>query len=167
MHQLGGYALGLSPAEVKMGERESPADVARVLSGYVDCIMARVISHDSVLELAEYASIPVINGLSDFNHPVQTMADLLTIYEHFGRLNGIKVTYVGDGNNVSRSLLFGAMQTGINFTMACPVGYQLDEEDFDTAERLRAGSAGFRTMLDPKRAVEHADVIYKIGRAHV
>ena len=160
MVQLGGYALGLSPAEVKMGERESPADVARVLSGYVDCIMARVISHESVEELAEYASIPVINGLSDYNHPVQTMADLLTIYEQFGRLDGIKMTYVGDGNNVSRSLMFGAMHTGVDFTIACPAGYQLSEDDFDMADQLKAGSASITTMIDPERAVAEADVIY-------
>ena len=160
MVHLGGYALSLSPAEVKMGERESPADVARVLSGYVHGIMARVISHADVVELAEYASIPVINGLSDYNHPVQTMADLLTMREQFGTLDGIKLTYVGDGNNVARSLMFGAMQTGINFTIASPAGFMLDEEDFDTADRLRTGSASITSMLDPKRAVADADVIY-------
>ncbi len=160
MVQLGGYALGLSPAEVKMGERESPADVARVLSGYVDGIMARVIEHDTVLELAEYASVPVINGLSDYNHPVQTMADLLTIHEQFGRLDGIKLTYVGDGNNVARSLMFGAMQTGVDFTIATPAGYDLSEDDFDTAEKLKSGSAQFKQMRDPDRAVAEADVIY-------
>ncbi|MFT5195227.1 MAG: ornithine carbamoyltransferase [Candidatus Promineifilaceae bacterium] len=160
MVQLGGYALSLSPAEVKMGERESPADVARVLSGYVHGIMARVLSHDDVVELAEYASIPVINGLSDYNHPVQTMADLLTMYEQFGKLDGLKVTYVGDGNNVARSLMFGAMHTGINFTIASPAGYMLDEEDFDMADRLKSGSATLQTMIDPERAVAEADVIY-------
>ena len=160
MVQLGGYALGLSPAEVKMGERESPADVARVLSGYVDGIMARVIEHDTVLELAEYASVPVINGLSDYNHPVQTMADLLTIHEQFGRLDGVKLTYVGDGNNVARSLMFGAMQTGVDFTIATPAGYDLAEEDFDIAEKLKSGSAQFTQMRDPDRAVAEADVIY-------
>ena len=160
MVQLGGYALSLSPAEVKMGERESPADVARVLSGYVDGIMARVLSHDDVVELAEYASIPVINGLSDYNHPVQTMADLLTMHEQFGKLDGLKLTYVGDGNNVARSLMFGAMHTGINFTIASPAGYMLDEDDFDMAESLKSGSATLQTMLDPKRAVADADVIY-------
>ncbi len=160
MVQLGGYALGLSPAEVKMGERESPADVARVLSGYVDGIMARVIEHDTVLELAEYASIPVINGLSDYNHPVQTMADLLTIHEQFGRLDGVNLTYVGDGNNVARSLMFGAMHTGVNFTIATPAGYDLSEEDFDIAERLKSGSASFTQMRDPVKAVAEADVIY-------
>ncbi len=160
MVQLGGYALSLSPAEVKMGERESPADVARVLSGYADGIMARVIAHDTVLELAEYGSIPVINGLSDFNHPVQTMADLLTIHENFGRLEGINLTYVGDGNNVARSLMFGAMHTGMNFTIASPAGYQLTEDDFDAADRLKFGSATIQTMLDPDRAVAEADVVY-------
>lgn len=160
MVQLGGYAAMLSPAEVKMGERESPADVARVLSGYVDGIMARVLHHDHVVELAEYASIPVINGLSDYNHPAQTMADLLTMYEQFGKLDGLKLTYVGDGNNVARSLMFGAMHTGVNFTIASPAGYTLDEEDFDMADSLKSGSASLQTMMDPERAVAEADVIY-------
>lgn len=160
MVHLGGYALSLSPVEVKMGERESPADVARVLSGYVHGIMARVISHNDVVELAKHASIPVINGLSDYNHPVQTMADLLTMHEQFGKLDGLKLTYVGDGNNVARSLMFGAMQAGVNFTIASPAGFMLDEEDFDTAEGLRSGSASLQTMIDPKRAVADADIIY-------
>lgn len=160
MLQLGGYALNLSPAEVNMGTRESPADVARVLSGYVDGIMARVLHHDHILELAEYASIPVINGLSNYNHPAQTLADLLTMYERFGKLDGLKVTYVGDGNNVARSLMFGAMHTGIHFTIASPAGYMLDEDDFDTADQLKSGSASLQTMLSPQRAVADADVIY-------
>lgn len=160
MVQLGGYALSLSPAEVKMGARESPADVARVLSGYVHGIMARVLSHEDVVELAEYASIPVINGLSDYNHPAQTMADLLTMLEKFGKLDGLNLTYVGDGNNVARSLMFGAMHTGINFTIASPAGYMLSEEDFEMADRLKSGSASLQIMIDPKKAVADADVVY-------
>ncbi|MEM7799603.1 MAG: ornithine carbamoyltransferase, partial [Chloroflexota bacterium] len=143
MHQLGGYAISLSPSEVKMGVRETPADVGRVLSGYVDGIMARVLDHNELLELAEYATVPVINGLSDYNHPVQSLSDLLTIYEKFGKLAGIKVAYVGDGNNVARSLMFGAMMTGVEFTIATPPAYALSEEDFDTADRLRSNGASF------------------------
>ncbi|MEM8863142.1 MAG: ornithine carbamoyltransferase [Chloroflexota bacterium] len=160
MVQLGGYALSLSPAEVQMGKRESAADVARVLSGYVHGIMARVISHDDIMELAENSEIPVINGLSDYNHPVQSLADLLTIYENFGKLDGVKLTYVGDGNNVARSLMLCAMHTGVDFTIASPAGYELSEDDFDAAEKLKSGSAKFTIMTDPQKAVEDADVIY-------
>jgi len=105
MRHLGGDALYLSPAEIGLGKRESIADVARVMSGYVDAIMARVFEHQHVLELAKWSSIPVINGLSDYNHPCQAMADALTIYEKFGTLKGINVTFVGDGNNVAVSLM--------------------------------------------------------------
>lgn len=160
MIQLGGYALSLSPAEVQMGKRESASDVARVLSRYVDAIMARVISHGDIVELAENADIPVINGLSDYNHPVQSLADLLTIYENFGSLDGVKLTYLGDGNNVARSLMLGAMHTGVDFTIASPAGYELTEDDFDAAERLKAGSANFRMLIDPVEAIAEADVIY-------
>lgn len=160
MVQLGGYALSLSPAEVQMGKRESASDVAKVLSRYVDGIMARVISHDDIVELAENSDVPVINGLSDYNHPVQALADLLTIHENFGRLDGVKLTYVGDGNNVARSLMWGAMHTGVDFTIASPAGYELSEDDFDAAERLKSGSAQFRIMNDPVRAVAEADVVY-------
>ena len=105
MRQLGGDALYLSPAEIGLGQRETVADVARVLSGYVDAIMARVFAHKHVLELAKWASIPVINGLSDYNHPCQAMGDGLTILECFGALVGLNVTFVGDGNNVAVSLM--------------------------------------------------------------
>lgn len=160
MVQLGGYPISLSPAEVKMGVRETPADVGRVLSGYVDGIMARVLNHAEILELAEYATIPVINGLSDYNHPVQALSDLLTIYERFGRLAGLKVAFVGDGNNVARSLMFGAMHTGIQFTIATPPGYTLSEDDFDMADRLKTDGASFQAFVDPVEAIQNADVIY-------
>ena len=120
MVRLGGYAFYLSPNEIKLGNRESVPDAARVLSSYVDCIMARVYEHDHILQLAEYSSVPVINGLSDYNHPAQGLADLFTILEVKGRLRGLKVAFVGDGNNVARSLLFGAMKTGMNFAIASP-----------------------------------------------
>ncbi len=124
MLHLGGNALYLSPNEIGLGGRESVPDVARVLSGYVDGIMARTFSHDHIIQLAEYASVPVINGLSDFNHPCQAMGDFLTILEHKGTLDGINLTYVGDGNNVARSLMFTAAKLGVNFAAATPEGYE-------------------------------------------
>ncbi len=160
MVQLGGYALTLSPDEVKVGSRESPADVARVLSRYVDGFMARVYDHNMMLELAQYATVPVINGLSDYNHPAQILADLFTISEHKGSLDGLKVAYIGDGNNVARSLLFGSMRTGINFAIASPPGYMLPEEDFDKAAGLRSGSASIQIYNTPEAAVADADIIY-------
>lgn len=160
MVHLGGYAFYLSPAEVKMGERESAADIARVLSGYANGIMARVFNHGDVLELAEYATVPVINGLSDYNHPAQGLTDLLTILEHRGRLEGIKMAYIGDSNNVTRSLLFGSMLTGIHFAIASPAGYTLDEEDLERAAQLASHGASFEVFHDPQAAAADADVIY-------
>ena len=125
MRHLGGDALYLSPNEIGLGQRESIADVARVLSGYVDAIMARVFEHDHVLELAKWASVPVINGLSDYNHPCQAMADALTIIEKFGNLKGLNVTYIGDGNNVAVSLMHICAKLGANFTIASPAGYDI------------------------------------------
>ncbi len=163
MVQLGGHALYISPAEVQMGTRETPADVARVLSGYVDGIMARVFAHQDVLELAEYAAVPVINGLSDYNHPAQGLADLLTILEHKDGLAGVKLVYVGDGNNVARSLLFGAMLSGMNFALATPAGYGLAEADFAVADRLKTAGASYvayEGVAGLSTAVAQADVIY-------
>ena len=160
MVHLGGYAFSLAPAEVKMGERESPADVARVLSGYVSAVMGRVLRHEDIVELAEYASIPVINGLSDHNHPVQAMTDLLTILECKGTLKETRVVYVGDGNNVARSLMFGAMLTGVDFVIATPSGYALSEEDFDQADQIKSHGARLTTFIDPIQAVQQADIVY-------
>lgn len=161
MVHLGGYALYLSPAEIKMGGRESVPDVARVLSGYVDAIMARVFEHEHIVQLAQYASVPVINGLSDYNHPAQGFADLFTILEQKGRLEGLTVAYVGDGNNVARSLLFGAVKTGMHFQIASPAGYTLTGGDVTLAERFRLSDRQ-RVELshDPDTAVREADVIY-------
>src|SRR3990172_1115548 len=114
---LGGQGLYLSPNEIALGQRESVADVARVLGRYVDAIMARVFGHKDVLELARHSPVPVINGLSDYSHPCQGLADLLTIYEHFGKLQGIKIAYIGDGNNVANSLIFGSTLTGPDFAL--------------------------------------------------
>ncbi len=137
MVHLGGYAFYLSPAEIKMGSRESVPDVARVLSGYVDGVMARVFQHEHITQLAEYASVPIINGLSDYAHPAQALADLFTILEHKGQLEGLKLAFIGDGNNVARSLLFGAMKTGMDFALGAPAGYTLSDSDMALAQAMR------------------------------
>jgi ornithine carbamoyltransferase len=160
MVHLGGYALYLGPNEVKMSGRESVPDVARVLSGYVDGIMARVFDHEHIVQLATFSTVPVINGLSDYNHPAQALADLFTIQELRGRLQGLKLAYVGDGNNVARSLLFGAMKVGMHFAIASPPGYTLNEEDFDQGEAFSVAGAQIEIVKDPTRAVTEADIIY-------
>jgi len=161
MLHLGGQALYLSPNEIGLGGRESVPDVARVLSGYVQGIMARTFSHDHMVHLAQYASVPVINGLSDFNHPCQAMGDFLTILEHKGSLNGITLTYVGDGNNVARSLMFVAAKLGVNFTIATPPGYEIEAEYVDLAQQFAAASGARLTFLhNPIEAVSGTDVIY-------
>jgi ornithine carbamoyltransferase len=161
MRHMSGDALFISPDEIGLGKRESIADVARVLSGYVSAIMARVFAHDHVLELAKWASIPVINGLSDYNHPCQAMADVLTIYENFGHMQGLKVSYVGDGNNVSLSLMYACAKLGMDFTIGCPEGYDMPEKDIEAAKALAAKSgASINTTRDPKEAVDGKNVVY-------
>ena len=160
MVHLGGYAFYLSPNEVKMGGRESVADVARVLSGYVDAVMARVFAHEHILQLAEYSSVPIINGLSDYNHPAQGLTDLFTILENKGRIKGLKIVYVGDGNNVARSLLFGAMKLGADFVLSAPEGYELTDEDVELANVFSQHGAAVTFEHDPQTAVSGADVIY-------
>ncbi len=161
MRHLGGDALYLSPNEVGLGQRESIADVARVLSGYVDAIMARVFAHDHVLQLAKWASVPVINGLSDYNHPCQAMADALTILEEFGNLKGLNVTYVGDGNNVAVSLMHICAKLGANFTIANPADYDILPAAVDLARPMAASSGAILKFLrDPHEAVMDAHVIY-------
>ena len=161
MRQLGGDALYLSPAEIGLGKRESIADVARVLAGYVDIVMARVFDHAHVEELAEWSDIPIINGLSDFNHPCQAMADALTIQEEFGNLKGLNVTYVGDGNNVAVSLMHICAKLGANFTIGNPEGYDMPANAIDQGRKYAAVSGSSITLLnDPQAAVKDADVIY-------
>jgi ornithine carbamoyltransferase len=161
MEQLGGSALYLSPQEIGLGQRESIADVARVLSGYVDAIMARVFSHDHILELAKWSSVPVINGLSDYNHPCQAMADAMTILEEFGTLKDIKVAFLGDGNNVAISLMYVCVKLGAHFIFSGPEGYQLPQTDVEKATRLAKLSSGSVSIIpDPKQAVAGVDVIY-------
>ena len=161
MRHLGGDALYLSPAEIGLGKRESIADVARVISGYVQVVMARVFDHAHVVELAEWASVPVVNGLSDYNHPCQAMADVLTIQEEFGSLKGLNIAYVGDGNNVAVSLMFAATKLGANFTIASPEGYELDSESVALGKKFASESGASVTLLrDPHEAVRDAHVIY-------
>jgi len=161
MRHLGGDALYLSPAEIGLGKREAISDVARVLSGYVDAIMARVFEHEHVLELARWASVPVINGLSDYNHPCQAMADALTIYEKFGKLNGIQVTFVGDGNNVAVSLMHVCVKLGANFTIANPEGYDMPTQAVELAKEVaRKTGSQLNFLRDPHQAVKGAQVIY-------
>ena len=157
MHQLGGHALYLSPAEVGLGEREPISDVARVLSRYVDGIVARTFSHKSVETLAQYATVPVINGLSDEEHPCQILADLLTIYEKKGSLEGLIISYVGDANNVANSLLLACSLVGIDFRIASPKGYQPSDDVLAQARKN-----GGQTLLteEPDKVVQGADVVY-------
>ncbi len=156
--RLGGHALFLGPADIGIGKRESIADIARVLSRYNDMIMARLFEHDHILQLAEYASVPVVNGLTDFNHPCQIMADILTIYEHRGHLQDLKIAYVGDGNNIVHSWFELAMRLPFNFTVACPEGYEPSEALLEEARR--AGLSDIGIYHDAKEAVKNADVIY-------
>lgn len=161
MLHLGGHALYLSPNEVSLGQRESVADVARVLSRYVDAIMARVFGHRDVIDLAEHSRVPVINGLSDYSHPCQGLADLLTIFEKFNTLQGVKVAYIGDGNNVANSLIYGCALSGANFSIASPAGFEISGDVVAQARAIaaRTGSTLYFTH-DPGEAVREADVIY-------
>jgi ornithine carbamoyltransferase len=161
MRHLAGDALYLSPNEIGLGQRESIADVARVLSGYVHAIMARVFAHDHVLELAKWCSIPVVNGLSDYNHPCQAMADALTIQEKFGSLKGLNVAYIGDGNNVAVSLMHVCVKLGANFTIATPKGYDLNPKAIEVAREITQNTGSKMNFLrDPHVAVKDAQVIY-------
>jgi ornithine carbamoyltransferase len=161
MRHMGGDALYLSPNEIGLGKRESIADVARVLSGYVHALMARVFEHEHVLELAKWSSIPVINGLSDYNHPCQGMADALTIQEKFGRRKGLHVAFVGDGNNVAVSLMHVCAKLGWNFTIANPEGYDLNPKAVEIAQAIARDTGSKLTFLrDPHEAVKGAHVIY-------
>lgn len=161
MRQLGGETVYLSPGEVGLGERESVSDVARVLSRYVDAIAARTFSHQTLEVLAGYSRVPVINALSDWEHPCQALADLLTIYEKKGELQGLTLAFVGDGNNVARSLMLAASLTGMNFRIATPSGYAVQEEILHLAQSnaISSGAEIFCTE-EPGVAVSGADVVY-------
>ena len=163
IQELGGYSVFLGEQEVGLGSREPVSDIANVLSGYVDLIIARISNHDLIVQLAKYASVPVINALSDVEHPCQVMADLLTIYEYKDTLDGLSLTYVGDGNNVARSLCLAAPAVGMNFTSATPQGYTLDDQSVQLAlSRAVPGATSIqvRTVISPTEAVVGADVVY-------
>ncbi len=159
MLQLGGSAVYLSPAEIQLGQREGAVDVSRVLSRYIDVIVARVFLHADVVALAENASVPVVNALSDREHPCQILADLLTLYERRGSLQGLQVAYVGDGNNVAHSLALAAPGLGINLRFATPDGYEPDSAIMEQAH-AGAPSGAIELFRDPREAVRGADAIY-------
>lgn len=161
MHQLGGHALTLTKQEVGLGEREPVADVARTLSRYVHAIVIRNAVHATQKEMARYASVPVINALSDYEHPCQALADILTIYEKKGDLTGVTVAFVGDGNNVSGSLALACAKMGAAFRIASPAGYALKQGVLAEVQAAAAASGGSITLLqDPRTAVADADVVY-------
>jgi len=161
IHQLGGNSIYLSPSDINLGKRESIHDVAMTLERMVQGIMIRTFAHERVEELALHADIPVINGLSDFSHPCQAMAYFLTIWEVKGKLEKLKLAYVGDGNNVAHSLMFGGAQLGLEVWIATPKGYEPKAEAIDWAERRAAQTGGIITVTnDPKAAVAGADIVY-------
>ena len=156
--QLGGHGIFLSSADSQLGRGEPIKDTARVLSRYCDCIMIRTFDQEEVEELARFSSIPVINGLTDFAHPCQVLADIMTIREHKGRLKGLKACFIGDGNNVANSMIVGCLKCGMDVSIACPEGFEPDKKVLDFA----AGAAGckFEITRSPKDAVKGADVIF-------
>jgi len=159
MTDLGGSPIYVKPEDIGgIGKREPVKDIARVLSRYVQGIMARTFEHQTVIDLAQYADIPVINALTDWSHPCQAMADVLTIREHFGRIEGIRIAFIGDGNNVARSLAFAAGKLDMKLVVASPGGYELDEATIAKANSLTPGCT--RQVRDPYEAVADADVIY-------
>jgi ornithine carbamoyltransferase len=161
MYQLGGTGIFLSSKDLQIGRGEPIPDTAKVLSGYLDGIMIRTFSHETVEELAQYASIPVINGLTDLYHPCQVLADLQTIREIKGKLQGVKLAYIGDGNNMAHSLMIGAAMMGMEMTVASPKGYEPEEAVTQKAKKLAEKSeASIAVLEDPKEAAKNADVIY-------
>lgn len=161
MIQLGGHAIYLNPNDMQIGRGETIADTAKVLSRYADVISYRAFSHDNVVELAKNASVPVINALDDREHPVQIIADFMTIKEKKGKLRGLNLVYVGDGNNMAHSLMLGAALLGVNMTLACPEGYKPREEYVDKAKEIAKGTGSkISVVTDPVEAVKDADAIY-------
>ena len=157
-YRLGGHAVYLTPQDIDIGKREAVKDIARVVSRYNDMIMARLFDHAYITELAEYASVPVINALTDYNHPCQIMADIFTIWEKRGHLDDLKIVYLGDGNNIVHSWLRLATRIPMHFVCACPQGYRPDEDTLALAER--AGCSTIAIEHDPRKAVGGADVVY-------
>jgi len=161
MIQLGGEAIYLGPDDIKLGQREATKDIAQVLSRYVNGIMARTFSHNIILELAKYSTVPVINGLSDLLHPCQILGDLLTIKEKKGRLSNLKLAYIGDGNNVAHSLMFGAVKVGMDIVLATPSGYEPRSEIIEKAkEGAQKTGSKLEIIQDPVEAANGADIIY-------
>jgi len=158
MFQLGGHALYLAPSDIGVGTREAVKDIARVISRYNDGIMARLFGHEDIIEMAEYSSVPVINGLTDLLHPCQVMADVLTILEHRKNLDDLKVTYIGDGNNLTNSWLNFALRFPMRLTLAIPEGYDPDQAVLKNAKD--AGISEIELFRDPQKAVKDTDVIY-------
>ena len=156
--KLGGHALFLGPNDIGIGKRESVADIARVMSRFNDMIMARLFDHEHILELSKYSSVPVVNGLTNYNHPCQIMADIFTIYEHRKSLDDLKVVYVGDGNNIVHSWMELSMVIPFNLTVACPEGFSPDKGITDQARSK--GLSTIEISHDPFDAVKNADVIY-------
>ncbi len=161
MTQLGGHAIYLGMNDIQLGRGETIADTARTLSRYVDVVMARLFKHDNLLELAENSEVPVINGLTDLLHPCQVLADLFTVREQKGKLEGLKLAYVGDGNNVCNSLLLGCSKVGVGISVATPNGYTPDAEILKQAKReAEASKVKMEVITDPHKAVTDADVVY-------
>ena len=159
MTQLGGHALYLSQADIGLGQREAVQDVARTLGRMCNGIMARTFSHELVEQLGRYAPVPVINALTDYSHPCQAMADLMTVQEHFGALRGRRLAFVGDGNNVARSLSVACAKLGMQFVLACPEDYELDAA-FAESVRAIGGEDCYAVIHDPDAAVVMADIVY-------
>ncbi|KZS45785.1 ornithine carbamoyltransferase [Paenibacillus glucanolyticus] len=161
MFQLGGHALFLSKNDIQLGRGEPISDMAQVMSRYLDGLMIRTFGHDNVVNLARYASIPVINGLSDMAHPCQVLADLQTVLEHKGKLKGLKMAFIGDGNNMAHSLLIGGAKMGMHVALASPKGYEADAGIVKLSEDIAAQTGGSITITqDPIEAAKDADVIY-------
>ena len=161
MTQLGGHAIYMGLNDLQLDRGETLADTARTLSGYVDAVMARLFKHEDVVELARFSKVPVINGLTDKHHPCQTLADLMTIREKKGKLKGLKLTWIGDGNNVCNSLMLGCTLVGMNVSVACPRSYD-PPADIIAQAKKNAAKTGAKVEIsnDPKKAVAGADVIY-------
>ncbi|MDU5945601.1 MAG: ornithine carbamoyltransferase, partial [Paenibacillus macerans] len=161
IYQLGGHALFLSKNDIQLGRGETIADTAGVMSRYLDGIMIRTFGHDRVVELARHAAVPVINGLSDAAHPCQVLADYQTLYEHKGKLQGLKLAYIGDGNNMAHSLMIGGAKLGVHVSVASPEGYEPDPQIVaDAKEIAKATGARIEVVREPKEAVRDADAIY-------
>lgn len=161
IQQLGGFSIYLSPAEINLGKRESVYDVAKNLERMVEGIMIRTFAHSIVEDMSKYASIPIINGLTDYSHPCQAMADFLTIKEFKGELKGLKLTYVGDGNNVAHSLMGAGARLGVNVTIACPAGFEPNLNAFrNTVEAAKLTGAKIEVVNDAIEGVKGADAVY-------